>query len=282
MVGINYFISATCGLALAFGFSTVNAFATTADPAMYFSENFFPLPPPPPSNFFGSPGTTLPGSSSGPLPFPTNVDVNQNGVSSNITNNFNVPSLSLTANIPSGLDGGTIQSTLTYFIRYMGSTLTVDAPVQAAGSVSLSFPSTPTSLNASANAFLSISNVDGTDVPLPQPKATAFCDFTACGPSGTASFSQSGNLSFVVGDEYKVVMTVSIANILSDALKASAFVDPFFGTPPGYELDISNGIGNSALSPTPLPAALPLFATGLGGLGLLGWRRKRKAQAVAA
>jgi hypothetical protein len=31
---------------------------------------------------------------------------------------------------------------------------------------------------------------------------------------------------------------------------------------------------------TPLPAALPLFATGLGGLGLLGWRRKRKAQVV--
>jgi len=28
--------------------------------------------------------------------------------------------------------------------------------------------------------------------------------------------------------------------------------------------------------PTPLPAALPLFATGLGALGLLGWRRKRK------
>jgi hypothetical protein len=31
----------------------------------------------------------------------------------------------------------------------------------------------------------------------------------------------------------------------------------------------------------PLPAALPLFATGLGALGLLGWRRKRKAQAAA-
>jgi len=30
-------------------------------------------------------------------------------------------------------------------------------------------------------------------------------------------------------------------------------------------------------SSTPLPAALPLFATGIGGLGLLGWRRKRKA-----
>jgi hypothetical protein len=30
---------------------------------------------------------------------------------------------------------------------------------------------------------------------------------------------------------------------------------------------------------TPLPAALPLFASGLGGLGLLGWRRKRKIAA---
>lgn len=33
---------------------------------------------------------------------------------------------------------------------------------------------------------------------------------------------------------------------------------------------------------TPLPAALPLFATGLGALGLLGWRRKKKAAAPAA
>jgi len=31
---------------------------------------------------------------------------------------------------------------------------------------------------------------------------------------------------------------------------------------------------------TPLPAALPLFASGLGGLGLLGWRRKKKAALV--
>lgn len=33
---------------------------------------------------------------------------------------------------------------------------------------------------------------------------------------------------------------------------------------------------------TPLPAALPLFATGLGALGLLGWHRKKKAAAPAA
>jgi hypothetical protein len=32
---------------------------------------------------------------------------------------------------------------------------------------------------------------------------------------------------------------------------------------------------------TPLPAALPLFATGVGALGLLGWRRRRRAQVSA-
>jgi hypothetical protein len=31
---------------------------------------------------------------------------------------------------------------------------------------------------------------------------------------------------------------------------------------------------------TPLPAALPLFASGLGALGLVSWRRKRKARAA--
>ena len=31
------------------------------------------------------------------------------------------------------------------------------------------------------------------------------------------------------------------------------------------------------LAPVPLPAALSLFATGLGALGLLGWRRKKAA-----
>jgi hypothetical protein len=38
----------------------------------------------------------------------------------------------------------------------------------------------------------------------------------------------------------------------------------------------------AAISPiiTPLPTTLPLFATGLGVLGLLGWRRKKRAIAA--
>jgi hypothetical protein len=47
----------------------------------------------------------------------------------------------------------------------------------------------------------------------------------------------------------------------------------------------STGAGLSLEAPTftpvvtPLPGALPLFATGLVGLGLLGWRRKKKTAA---
>ncbi|MHA1166072.1 MAG: PEP-CTERM sorting domain-containing protein [Alphaproteobacteria bacterium] len=34
------------------------------------------------------------------------------------------------------------------------------------------------------------------------------------------------------------------------------------------------------LNIVPLPAALPLFGTGLGMLGFLGWRRRRKMAAA--
>ncbi len=41
-------------------------------------------------------------------------------------------------------------------------------------------------------------------------------------------------------------------------------------------------IASVCVSATPLPAALPLFATGIGMVGLLGWRRKRKNAAAIA
>jgi hypothetical protein len=69
---------------------------------------------------------------------------------------------------------------------------------------------------------------------------------------------------------------------------SNAFLDPYFYIDPtfadaaDYSLQVSRGIGNSP-SAVPLPAALPLFAFAVGGLGIFGrWRRRRGAMAGAA
>jgi hypothetical protein len=45
-------------------------------------------------------------------------------------------------------------------------------------------------------------------------------------------------------------------------------------------IDLSTSLLSGDTSATPIPGALPLFASGLGALGLFGWRRKRKNAAV--
>jgi hypothetical protein len=61
---------------------------------------------------------------------------------------------------------------------------------------------------------------------------------------------------------------VTLAVVADDILKV---------TLDGQLSGFKSAFDNLTVRPTPLPAALPLFATGLGALGLLGWRRKRKA-----
>jgi len=75
-----------------------------------------------------------------------------------------------------------------------------------------------------------------------------------------------------------IISVDAAANADSSHPSETAAMDPYFTVPAGYTLEISSGVINAPLqSTTPLPAALPLFVTGLGGLGLMGWRRKRKA-----
>jgi hypothetical protein len=47
-----------------------------------------------------------------------------------------------------------------------------------------------------------------------------------------------------------------------------------------YSTETSTAFVIASVAATPLPGALPLFAGGLGMMGLLGWRRKRKSAAA--
>ena len=104
----------------------------------------------------------------------------------------------------------------------------------------------------------------------------------AANPSFTLSSQQH---SVAVGDVIQIEMLVTTASDVASPSQ-SATLDPYFILSTeyqnaGYGLEFSPNVGNGPVSSTPLPAALPLFTLGLGALGLLGWRRKRKAQATA-
>jgi hypothetical protein len=91
---------------------------------------------------------------------------------------------------------------------------------------------------------------------------------------GTVPFTLSNNiLDFVVSFAVLNEPTGQFSYLFG-AYSFGATTQQFSGTSDG-------GIA-SVYPPVPLPAALPLFATGLGALGLLGWRRKRKAAAQVA
>jgi len=89
----------------------------------------------------------------------------------------------------------------------------------------------------------------------------------------TKSFDINGYYPFTVNTVYTVQL---FADLYEIAGGATAIVDPFFQFPAGYTLDLSPGIANLPAA-TPLPAALPLFATGLAGLGWLARRRHKQA-----
>jgi hypothetical protein len=109
---------------------------------------------------------------------------------------------------------------------------------------------------------------------------------TSCG--GETSFIGTLQVSALSGAVNTVHLEIEVGGARGnqfdfDGGMASAdpyiYIAPTFPNADDFSIEVSPNIGN--VPATPLPAALPLFATGLGALGLCGWRRKRKAQAIA-
>jgi hypothetical protein len=107
---------------------------------------------------------------------------------------------------------------------------------------------------------------------------TALAYFSLNGSTDLAQFdNQNDGGDF--GDWQSNPLPPGVSPRVQDAF-ATPDSDPFLtlGSPEAIALDAIGYNVNTAVTATPLPAALPLFATGLGAFGLLGWRRKRKAR----
>ena len=107
---------------------------------------------------------------------------------------------------------------------------------------------TSSSLNGEGRSF--------TDVFPSYDEATLISELQIQNPEGS-QVQDLANFGFFVADNYGFAAEGGVVTL-------TAFSD-------------GEIVGHGISSTTPLPAALPLFAGGLGALGLLGWRRKRKA-----
>jgi hypothetical protein len=164
---------------------------------------------------------------------------------------------------------------------------------------------------ASADAFLEIPLEAGqfTSVTYAGPNAALFtATFDAVGEIGGApvfippdgeiwSWTASG--PFGLGDCARDTpgpcgnFPVSFSGVISDgtlmftmSISGSCSKAPNFDPCPGFSLsplafmdiDISEANpGDLFLTATPLPATLPLLATGIGVMGFFGWRRKQRS-----
>jgi len=132
---------------------------------------------------------------------------------------------------------------------------------------------TPSSNEGSASPFplsvpLPVANY--TAVELVDPNTGAASDFVWVTDQYNLWFASDNNGAFSNLPSLNVVASLTETGAMQE-------IGGYFGVA-GNSIQVQSG---SAPAVTPLPAALPLFASGLGALGLLGWRRKRKAPAAA-
>jgi hypothetical protein len=107
----------------------------------------------------------------------------------------------------------------------------------------------------------------------------------------TVNYGTSSSFTTAFGDPPLInggtstflIMALGADDITS--IELTSVFGSYFGYVEGFDSAgnflISGDVAINPLSSTPLPAALPLFASGLGALGVFGLRRKRKAQATA-
>jgi hypothetical protein len=180
----------------------------------------------------------------------------------------------------------------------LGASATITQATVATNSVSQTFD-----FEIIWNSAPDFSTTDSFKYNILNPSTASSCCNPYSGWSGFAAFDadyqvieNAGAISFYSGNDLGRTLIGTIpftltGNVLDFAIAFSSLIEPNGFV---YELEryvsgawdgnllVGSADGNPATVPgVPLPAALPLFASGLGVLSLFCWRRKRAAAFVA-
>jgi hypothetical protein len=128
-------------------------------------------------------------------------------------------------------------------------------------------------------------------VGLPGVTFDSVLTVTGAGILGGTDFVTATGVSAafqISGSNITAIIPLSILPVVGSFASADQFLWNFWtrGSLGGIAVAGNAGLAdfapdNSDATVTPLPAALPLFASGGGLLGFLGWRRRRKAAPLA-
>jgi hypothetical protein len=131
------------------------------------------------------------------------------------------------------------------------------------------------------NSYTQTSTIYTFPVPIDMTAGASQNSFTV---DATGTLLTAGNFSSTVTFAPNTTLFLSLTRAPGTDVAgiAQRFTSPISVTDDIFNATDFGKLDYVAQSSTPLPATLPLFATGLGALGLLDWRRKRKAAALAA
>jgi len=147
------------------------------------------------------------------------------------------------------------------------ATVTTDSAAVAFGPQPLGTTSGPFDLTATANNLDLNASVAAWSVSLSGAQPSAFF----FNPLPIAGNCAGGSLTCAISITFSpIILGPNTANLTFQFLEVNAAGSPL--AKPSVIVPLS---GDGIEATTPLPAALPLFATGLGALGLFGWRRRK-------
>jgi hypothetical protein len=171
--------------------------------------------------------------------------------------------------VDAGASGGVVEGHLGYYVAYLNAP--GDYTVNLHAIETLSAPD-----GAAISAHLKFGPADSTPGSFNDFASTTFEEaacINRCPAPGfaiaTAPFVADNLVTMTANTLYFMQLDL-LMNPGPSNVAIRGLIDPTFST------SAAGGTFVFSVQPAPIPAALPLFASGLGGLGIVRWRRKHR------